>query len=81
MLKKWLVEYDHKDGRSGKAEIETEVNKSECSQYGNGKSGILRVINYNQVKRYDLRYCKEKDLHMAMLEDFFGDGFVKATEL
>lgn len=80
MFKRWIVEYDHKDGRKGTVEIETEVTKSPCFEYGNGKAGILRIQKYKESKLYDLRYCKEKDLHRAMVKDFFGDGLVKATE-
>ena len=74
----WFVEYDHKDGRKGTVEATTIVGKSGGFQYGNGKSGMLDVDGYTQC--YDLRYWKDKDLHMAMLKDFFGAGLVKATE-
>lgn len=77
--KKWSVEYSHDDGRSGTVKVTTEVGKSGAFQYGNGKSGALTVDGFTQG--YDLRYCNRKDLHMVMLEDYFGKGLVKATEI
>ena len=76
--KKWLVNYDHKDGRSGNIEVTTEITKSGAFSYGNGKAGRLTVGDYEQV--YDLRY-NSGDLHRSMLRDYFGKGLVKATEL
>lgn len=78
-VKRWSVEYSHDDGREGTVEIITEVGKADGFQYGNGKYGMLKEGNYERV--YDLRYCKEKDLHAAMLKDYFGDGLDKATEI
>ena len=75
--KKWIVEYDHEDGRSGKVEVTTEIMKSGGFQYGNGKSGALIVDGY--PTGYDLRYCNG-DLHMVMIRTYFGRGLVKATE-
>lgn len=78
-IKKWEVEYSHDDGRSGTVEITTKVGESGAFQYGNGKCGAL--IDGKHREGYDLRYCREKDLHRAMLEDYFGKGLVKATEI
>ena len=78
-MKKWVVEYDHKDGRKGTIEVTTEIAKSGAFQYGNGKSGMLTVGDFRQG--YDLRYCRRKDLDMVMIEDYFGKGLVKATEV
>lgn len=77
-VKKWVVEYNHSDGRSGTIECITEVGKSGSFDYGNGKSGVLTVGDF--VQGYDLRYNSSKDLHVAMLEDYFGKGLVRATE-
>lgn len=77
--KKWNVSYSHEDGRNGVVEVTTEITKSGCFDYGNGKSGALIVDGY--PNGYDLRYCGEKDLHMAMIKHYFGKGLVKATEL
>lgn len=77
--KKWKIEYSHADGRSGCVEVTTEIGKSGAFQYGNGKSGALTVDGYTQT--YDLRYCGCEDLHMVMIEDYFGNGLVKATEI
>ena len=77
-IKKWRVEYDHKDGRSGNIEATTEITKSGAFSYGNGKAGRLTVGNYERV--YDLRY-NTGDLHQLMLGDYFGEGLVKATEI
>ena len=77
-FKKWSVQYNHNDGRSGVVEVITEINKAKAFEYGNGKCGRLTVGEFQQV--YDLRYNSSKDLHMAMLRDYFGDGLVKATE-
>lgn len=78
-IKKWSVTYDHEDGRSGEIEVKTEVGKSEAFQYGNHKYGVLTVKNFDQG--YDLRYASAKDLHMLMLEEYFGNGLVEAVEL
>ena len=77
--KRWCVEYNHKDGRAGTIEVTTEVGKSEAFKYGNGKYGALTVGDF--IQSYDLRYNTAKDLHMVMLEDYFGKGLVKATEI
>ena len=76
--KKWMVRYDHEDGRSGQVEVTTEIAKSD-SRYGNGKSGLLTVGSLSQG--YDLRYDSSSDLHLLMLESYFGDGLVRATEM
>ena len=78
-VKNWRVEYSHDDGRSGTVEIITKVDESPAFHYGNGKCGVL-VDNGNR-ESYDLRYCREEDLHRAMLDDYFGKGLVKVTEL
>lgn len=76
--KKWLVTYDHKDGRAGTVEVMTEVSDSGAFAYGNRKAGALWVER--QMFGYDLRYCKG-DLHRVMLDEFFGAGLVKAEEV
>lgn len=76
--KKWRVEYDHKDGRSGVVEVTTEVFDSSAFQYGNGKAG--RMMSEGQKQVYDLRY-NHGDLHKVMLNDWFGEGLIKATEI
>ena len=78
--KKWIVEYDHKDGRAGKVEVTTEIMKAGGFQYGNGKGGALTVKGYQPIV-YDLRYNRDKDLHLAMIKDHFGKGLVQATEI
>lgn len=77
--KNWIVKYSHKDGRKGTVQATTEIAKSGCFSYGNGKSGMLTVGDFEQA--YDLRYNHEKDLHMVMLEDYFGSGLVEAKEI
>ena len=77
--KKWRVTYAHDDGRSGTIEVETEVGKSAAFQYGNGKYGVLIVGDFEQG--YDLRYSSAKNLHMVMLEEYFGKGLVTAEEI
>lgn len=78
MKKTWNVTYDHEDGRNGTIRVTTEVEKVD-NQYGNQKYGRMVVERFAQV--YDLRYNKDKDLHMAMLNDYFGKGLVKAEEV
>lgn len=75
--KRWVIEYDHKDGRAGTVEATTDIVKVE-GQYGNGKSGSLSINGYDNL--FDLRYCTEDDLHMAMINQYFGNGLVKAVE-
>ena len=77
--KNWIVKYSHRDGRNGTIEATTEIEESGCFEYGNRKSGLLTVATFTQP--YDLRYCREKDLHMVMLRDYFGDGLVEAQEI
>lgn len=77
-IRTWMVEYDHKDGRSGKVTARTEVTKGGGFQYGNGKAGCLKVGDYTRV--YDLRYNKG-DLHRVMIDDYFGSGLVAVTEM
>lgn len=77
--KKWSIEYSHADGRRGTIKATTEISKSGCFDYGNGKSGALIIDGYPNV--YDLRYNTAEDLHMEMIKDYFGKGLVKATEL
>ena len=78
-VKHWRVKYDHKDGRNGEVEAITEVGETGAFQYGNGKAGALIIDGY--TNGYDLRYCKEKDLHTVMLKEYFGKGLVTATEV
>lgn len=77
-VKKWNVVYDHKDGRAGLVEVTTEIQKSGGFQYGNGKAGRITVDGYQRI--YDLRY-NHGNLHMVMLEDYFGKGLMEAVEL
>ena len=77
--KKWKVDYKHSDGREGTVRVTTELQKSGAFGYGNGMGGQLTVDTYE--RSYDLRYCKEKDLHMVMLKEYFGAGFVSADEV
>ena len=78
-IKKWTVYYSHDDGRSGTVEITTSVGESAAFDYGNRKSGAIEIGEF--IQGYDLRYCREKDLHMVMLKEYFGKGLVKATEI
>ena len=78
-VKRWKVEYDHRDGRKGAVECTTEVGKSGSFDYGNGECGMLTVGDFMQG--YDLRYNSAEDLHMEMLSDYFGKGLVKATRI
>lgn len=78
MLKKWKVEYSHKDGRRGVVNAITEIEEIKGNAYGNGKAGLLTVGDFSQG--YDLRY-ESGDLHMVMLTDYFGCGLVRATEV
>ena len=71
----WDVTYDHEDGRKGTVRVTTEVFDSGASSYGNGKAGILRE-GHSKVS-YDLRYV-HGDLHVAMLNEYFGEGLVRA---
>ena len=77
--KKWKVVYSHDDGRSGTVEAVTELQKDESIMYGNKTYGSLSVNN-ERVNVYDLRYSRG-DLHRIMLEEYFGQGLVEATEL
>lgn len=77
--KEWIIKYDHKDGRKGTIKATTEISQSGCFSYGNGKSGMLTVWDFCQA--YDLRYNRESDLHMVMLESYFGKGLVEAKEI
>lgn len=77
--KNWKVQYAHADGRSGEVEAKTEISESGAFDYGNRKSGALIINGY--PNGYDLRYCREDDLHMVMLKEYFGKGLVKATEV
>lgn len=79
--KRWMVEYSHADGRSGVVEVATVIGKSETAKYGNRMYGGLSIVSFGFQQSYDLRYCKEKDLHMVMLKDYFGRGLVKAIEI
>lgn len=76
--RKWIVVYDHKDGRSGKVEIETEITDSQAFQYGNGKCGCLRVGDISNS--YDLRYSNG-DLHKTMIKKHFGNGLIEIIEI
>ena len=77
-VKRWNVQYDHKDGRSGVVEVVTEIKKSGGFSYGNGKGGALIVDGYPHG--YDLRYCSG-NLHMVMIKQYFGEGLIVATEI
>ena len=77
--KKWRVDYDHKDGRHGTVEVSTEVGETGAFKYGNGKYGAIICDGFEQG--YDLRYSNSKDLHRVILNEFFGEGLVKATEI
>lgn len=77
--KNWLVKYAHADGRKGTVKATTEIQKSAAFHYGNGKSGLLTVEGFEQG--YDLRYCSDKDLHMTMLKEYFGDGLKEVAEI
>lgn len=79
-IKKWKVEYDHKDGRAGVVNVTTEIMDSGAFTYGNGKSGAI-TVNDGDPRFYDLRYNHDDDLHMLMIKDWFGKGLVKATML
>ena len=76
-IRKWVVEYSHKDGRAGIVEATTIITESGAFKYGNGKAGLLIINDYKQG--YDLRYNNEKDLHRVMLKLYFGNGLVKAS--
>ncbi len=80
-IKKWDVEYDHKDGRKGRVEVTTEVHRSGAFDYGNNRGGVLTIMQPKGVdsleQAYDLRYCRG-DLHMAMIDEFFGKGLIRA---
>jgi len=78
-IKKWKVKYDHKDGRSGEVDAVTEILKSGAFDYGTEKAGKL-IVN-GVMQGYDLRYNKERNLHMVMLKDYFGNGLVEAKEI
>lgn len=77
-IKKWHVWYSHADGRNGTAKVTTKVEESGAFKYGNGKCGAIIIDGCS--RSYDLRYCHDKNLHMAMIEEYFGDGLVKVTE-
>lgn len=77
--KRWKVEFDYKDGRKGTVEFITEVGESDGFRYGNGKYGALIDGNFEQAN--DLRYVPANDLHRVILNEYFGDGLVKAEEL
>ena len=78
-VKRWNVKYSHKDGRNGEVKAITEVGESGAFKYGNCKAGALIINGY--TNGYDLRYCREKDLHMVMLKEYFGKGLVEAIEI
>ena len=78
-IKKWKVKYDHKDGRSGEVDVITKIFYSRAFDYGNQKGGEL-IIN-GVMQSYDLRYNKESDLHMVMIQDYFGNGLVEVKEV
>ena len=77
--RRWRVTYDHEDGRSGVVEVETELQQSGGFQYGNGKAGGITVDGC-ETRFYDLRY-EHGDLHRLMLDDYFGNGLVKAEAI
>lgn len=78
-VKRWRVEYNHRDGRNGSVEVKTEIADSGAFDYGNGKDGALFIDG--TMHTYDLRYNTEDDLHMEMIKAAFGRGLVKATEI
>ena len=77
-VKNWMVEYDHKDGRSGVIHVTTEIKDSGAFQYGNQKAGAITIGG--ESRYYDLRY-EHGDLHKLMIEDWFGKGLVKIEEM
>lgn len=77
-IKQWFVKYDHHDGRKGVVGVTTEIQKAGGFQYGNGKAGIITVGSC--TREYDLRYNTAEDLHMVMLNEYFGAGLVSAIE-
>ena len=83
MIRGWLVDYDHKDGRSGRVKVITETSRSGNFDYGNNTSGSLTVGDYMEL--YDLRYSSNrphsKQMHMEMIRDYFEKGFVRAVEV
>ena len=82
--KSWMVKYNHIDGRKGTVKVTTEIQDSFSFDYGNGKCGLLTVSDlgrYPSHQVYDLRYNNAKDLHMVMIESYFGSGLVEAKEI
>lgn len=77
--KNWEIEYSHDDGRAGTVRARTEISKSEEYTYGNKKYGALRINGEPVI--YDLRYNRAKDLHLVMLQEYFGNGLVRAIEV
>lgn len=78
-MKKWLVAYDHGDGRYGLVTVMTELTETKCQLYGNEKVGVLIVDGLQEI--FDLRYCRDKDLHFSMLKSYFGAGLYGVKEL
>lgn len=76
-VKRWVVTFDHMDGRKGTVEVVTEMYDSKAFQYGNMKSG--KIIVGDGERYYDFRYIKGNP-HMIMIEDFFGKGLVTVVE-
>ena len=76
--KNWIINYREIDGSVGTLNATTEISASGFFAYGNGKAGALIINEYPTVD--DLRYNTSKDLHMAMIKDYFGSNLIKATE-
>ena len=78
-IRKWVVRSGNcKDYVVNSFDVTTMVEDSAGFQYGNGKCGVLTLEGYTYS--YDLRYCKG-DLHMAMIEMYFGKNLVDAVDV
>lgn len=78
-IRKWVVRSGNcKDYVVNSFDVTTIVEDSEGFQYGNGKCGVLTLEGYTYS--YDMRYCKG-DLHMAMIEMYFGKNLVDAVDV
>lgn len=78
-IRKWVVRSGNcRDYVVNKFDVTTVVEDSAGFQYGNGKCGVLTLEGYTYS--YDLRYCKG-DLHMAMIEMYFGKNLVDAVDV
>ena len=59
--------------------VRTEVQESQAFNYGNGKCGAVFLLSDKTgngrgqfIESYDLRYSDAKDLHVAMIESYWG---------